>query len=933
MSGFNVANISSVENCQSLALCLRELDKTSNVRQNLYLENILERVFRAGGFRVDVRKESLTGVAKALESLSPDQVERVNRVLLEEMGAIDEATEKDLQNAVVPTAQLEQLLKEYEEHLKNGMSPGEALEKITEANKGIVARSQIEDLIRRQSEAYQKIVDDLREVSAESLGEETIKELAKKTATEVAVSSKELEIEIKAAGQSVPSIVVEKLAEELKEVGVQRILENNISRDGFDKKVEKAVEEVSQDLTKQIIKQYAEGAKTRIELQVDIRKRAFEITDNLLAELQSSDPILAGLVEKAGVGVRMELADRINQEIILGLSVPGQLEERVVSEISRGTPSLGEEQVERVEMAVKSIRVQVTSWTENNKIELTKPQGDWFERNIVDSFVGENGQLQINEWRDVRQYAKLVRQIYYPSDGNQVDAYKNESMELARSRNQSPGKIDNAWNDLRGLTAMLRMKPAELNNFINNYRNAQEKLKGLNLPFKVGECRALDGLIKAIESSPQTRNFLIYAQKYIALNNSINKIGATILTKIGAKEVALKMVGKLGGQAMVEFTKNALVVFAEHGTTTGLKLILKGIVTGGVKAGAAGAGAGAGASGGVAAAVAAFQALPVVGQVILLVVGAVVLIKSVVAPLVKKIKKVLGSLNLELGMTKFFKENFGNFVGGILNGAVKVGMVVVGMPALIIGTTMTAFLTPVLIIFFAVFVLYQFIFLPNLISSIVPPRYAGSGAGEEIGDGGFTPSEPIYSEDCDSSPACAIIEHILHDLGYQRAVGRDTREHKKNVDEIASKLRNWDRTFPDFPSFNLNRFVEIMISNSTNNTSGRPYFQCLGFSLAADLNLPRGREISHYMAGNHPGCISVDPKNAGVGDHIMYMGPHIMILSVLNSPDEYGKKSGVISDVNYDYEGAFRNRYFPDFDEFFNSLKSNKGAVKILRCK
>ncbi len=924
MSEINFSELRRVKNTTELAGWLRELDRSKVVvSQNLFLTNLLEKVFESGGFRVDLRKGSLTEVAKRIEGLDSSGAEKIRKMLVESMGEIDDATEKSLSNSVVPTAQLEQILKEYEEHLRNGTNPGDALNKVAEDNKGLVARAQIENLIKVQSETYQKIIEELRELSATELDEVVVEELAHQASIEVAISQTELGRELGLNRQVIPEVIANKITEELNEVVVERIVESNIPSKDFELQIEKVIEGVNQETTKQILRQYANETRERINVTVDVGKRTIEATNDLLTEVKASDPILAKVIEKNEVAIRKSIANRISQAIIRDVTV--DVQEVVGEALVKETGNT--ELIQKQEIAIRTFELRVTKLTVGNN-ELQNVRSDWLERSIMDGFVAENNRERVaSNWQEIQNFSKLISKIYYPSSGREIEPFKQEALEFSKSRGISAGRSSEAWNEMKGLATVLRMKPGEFSNFISTYKNSRDKIARLNLPFNVGKLRATENLIKAFESSPGTRNFLIYAQKYIALNNSINNLGASILTKIGFKDAGMKLMGKIGGQAMAEFTRHSLAVMAEHGTATGVKLILKGIVTGGVKAGAAGAGA----SGGVAAAVAAFQSIPVVGQVVLVLAGAALLVKSVVSPIFKKISKLLKSLNLDLGISRFTKENFGGFVGGILNVGVKAGMLLVGLPALITGASIAAIIVPFLILFFAVFSIYQIFYIPNIISSIVPPRSDVSGRG---GDGSaYVIAEPIYVEDCQSSPACAIIEHILHDLGYERSVGKNTDKYKRNVDEIAIKLRSWEKTFPNFPNFNLNSFVNIMISNSTSNSSGRPYFQCLGFSLAIDSKLPKGREISHYMNNNHPGCVSINPEDAGAGDHIMYRAPHIMILSVLSSPDEYGKKSCVISDVNYDYEGGFRNRYFPDFVDFYNNLKSSKGDIKILRCQ
>ena len=92
---------------------------------------------------------------------------------------------------------------------------------------------------------------------------------------------------------------------------------------------------------------------------------------------------------------------------------------------------------------------------------------------------------------------------------------------------------------------------------------------------------------------------------------------------------------------MAAFIQNSAAVIAKEGTTKGISMILKSILSkGAVEAGGVAAAGGTAAAGGsMAAVVTAFQALPVVGQVIAVVAAAVMVTVAVTRPF-----KVMGSL-------------------------------------------------------------------------------------------------------------------------------------------------------------------------------------------------------------------------------------------------------------------------------------------------
>lgn len=188
---------------------------------------------------------------------------------------------------------------------------------------------------------------------------------------------------------------------------------------------------------------------------------------------------------------------------------------------------------------------------------------------------------------------------------------------------------------------------------------------------------------------------------------------------MGAKDAGLKLLEKFGGKAAATFVKEAATVITKEGTLNGIKLLANTLFSKGafVVGGSTGTA--------LTAALAAFQAIPVVGQVILLAVGAVMFLKSIIDGVKGIIGKITG-LNMN-GIKDFISDTLGlgkvagsvgQFVGDVVG-------FVVGIPALIGMMAVGAIITPV-IIFFFIGIFVSSLFQQGLISSVVPPGGSGN---------------------------------------------------------------------------------------------------------------------------------------------------------------------------------------------------------------
>jgi hypothetical protein len=335
----------------------------------------------------------------------------------------------------------------------------------------------------------------------------------------------------------------------------------------------------------------------------------------------------------------------------------------------------------------------------------------------------------------IENYKTIVDRIFFDrKEGMDIEPYRQVSEATAIDRGIEPSRVENSWHELRGVMGILRTKPKEFNKMVELYKKGN-KLIGDKLP-NIPEIKVTEKLMQLVAKNQALLNVVNFTQRFVALTDGINGIGGKILIKLGADKLGWSVVEKVGGQAGVTFAKEALTIIGKEGLEKGVMTILKGILSGGVKAtGAAAEGtAAAGAGGGLTALVAAFQALPVVGQVILVLAlvaaAAVVVWKTIIAPVLNGVKDFLQkNFNINLNRVKSFVAQdlgLGKFAGSVAQFGFDVGFFLVGLPALLATINFTAIIAPVFI-FFMVGIMGYSLLQGNMISSLVPPPPMGGG--------------------------------------------------------------------------------------------------------------------------------------------------------------------------------------------------------------
>ncbi|KKQ31401.1 MAG: Large low complexity coiled coil protein with large repeat region [Candidatus Shapirobacteria bacterium GW2011_GWE1_38_10] len=323
----------------------------------------------------------------------------------------------------------------------------------------------------------------------------------------------------------------------------------------------------------------------------------------------------------------------------------------------------------------------------------------------------------VSDEKLIERYVEVSNRLTNNPETIRVEAKRGEIANFveANNKNVGAGEVERSIDEARFMAKSVVMAPKKFNKAIKDYNEARDLIGAEKLP-KLKEIRVVEKMTSLFKNSPGMLRLMNGAQRMTGIFQRINAFPGSLLARTGMQKAGYKILGKIGGQAAVEFVKNAAAVIAKEGTLQGVKTIALSLMG----KGAVVAGSGAATGGALAGVVAAFQALPVVGQVVAVVVAAVVLLKGVIDGVKGVLSKITG---LDMNGVKNFVSDtlgLGKFVGGTVQFAADVGTLLVGIPTFIGMLAMGAIVTPVVIFFFLGTMAYS-MFQQNLVSSLVPP--------------------------------------------------------------------------------------------------------------------------------------------------------------------------------------------------------------------
>lgn len=666
----------------------------------------------------------------------------------------------DFDTSAVPVAKINELVEDYQEYLDKGLDDKSAVEKIYQENKGSISKNNIEEFVKRQKEIYQenlKRIDKLKPKESEKkvVDLNKYKQEKQEVEKEIEIISKEqfklenkIEAELNRFQESKAETNKQDLKEELSKVSKQ------ISEKAFEAAIisketpEKIAREIISELPYSVIK-----PEEKQKFEADLREQIDTVKSNIIVELKTEE-ITRKIVEELKKEDRIEEIVKRNNEVVeekirsavknvvLGEEIITETQQvnDLNSEIIKilksedNSPISQEPPINKT--AIKSLDLELNKWAETNNASVQKFRGESLENSIELQIYQENPNLTNEQKIQVENYKQLIKEIYY--SGN-LDKYKNDAVNAAQS-NASPGQINNAWTDLKGITNLLKKSPGDVNNTLDKYNTIKKGLGDIKLPFNIKECRSFENISNLL-TDPQLGGLFNRTQKYLAFFEKADRFTGGLLGRVGMK-AANYFVERIGNQAIKAFAENSLKILAEKGLQQGFGIILKGILSGGVQAGAGAAAAGGAAATG--AVVAGGAALSATG------VGVIIVAALAALSVVKKIKdKIVDALGIRLVDTKaFFQDTFGKGLGGIINFVVGIGASIGSIGAIGVAASSTAVL-PIIIGVFVFLFGYQML-QGSMISSLVPPpsqQYVyGVGAS---GSGYIEPFDPSAIRELD----------------------------------------------------------------------------------------------------------------------------------------------------------------------------------------
>jgi len=554
---------------------------------------------------------------------------------------------------------------------------------------------------------------------------------------------------------------IKELVEDYKkaEVGIKKEIEKKIYFETGEKNTEKYIKKIEEVETRN---------KNELEkFSPDLKEK---ITQDLVKISENQPEIIVKIIEKASLEekfnkkklqkeIKKNIKDAEKIEIIVQKIEEVRAEilvESKAEEIAKTTyEKLKIENIPVSEEIKSTLKEEILrSWKEGDELKIPEElkgieHGEIVVREAVkavENFKSENLEAVVNyraielqkeikpELRKngvedeilIEEYVSVINKLNNNPEKIIAETNRGEIANFVESKNpnKSPGQIEASIDEAQFMAKNVVMAPKKFNKYIGRYNQIREKIGAEKLP-KLKEIRVTEKMAAIFKNNPGMLKLMNGAQRMVGVWEKINAFPGNLIGRIGGKVVEKfggKVLEKIGGQAAVELVKNAAAVIAKEGTIQGIKSIALGIMG----KGAVVAGSGAAGGGALAGAIAAFQALPVVGQVIAVVAAAIMLLKPVVDGAKKLLSKITGmDAN---GVKNFLSDTLGlgKVVGSVGQFAADVGTFLVGIPALIGLINFGAIVTPVVIFFLLGSFTYS-VFQHNLISSIVPPDDTGGG--------------------------------------------------------------------------------------------------------------------------------------------------------------------------------------------------------------
>jgi len=777
--------------------------------------------------------ETCRGVFEKLKRLSdfdPSDLKKTIKVLKDlpleikelEIYKLDIETEK-LESKALNKQDLKELLEDYEkaqnEKEKNEIRK-EVYKRTGQKNVEQFIKTQ-KEIADKNSEKLSKLSEETREKAIGNIAKikltesEELVEIIEKASLDNNFSEKELKKELKKNNYDKRGI--EKIVQKVQEVRAKKVRELSPEvKESIAVDLKEVQSKKSDELIKIIEKASLDNNFSEKELKKELKKKFKdpERIENIIQKVEEIQAII--LVENQAEEIATSTYKKLIEENIpVDEKIKITIKEEIIKAWKEGDGLKIPEELSNVaqtEIIIGETKKRVDKFKNDNFKAIVSYRAIELNNEISQN-LRQNG---IENEGLIQQYVEVVNKLTNNVETMVAEENRSDIYNFVQSENpnKGPGEIERSIDEARFMAKNVTMAPKKFNKLIQKYNLLREKIGSDKLP-KLKEVRVTEKMAKVFKESPKLLKLMNGAQQMVGVWEKVNAFPGSILSRIGVQKAGLKIVEKIGGQAATEFVKNSAAIIAKEGTEKGFGIILKSILG---KGAVTAAGGEAAVGGTVAGLVSAFQALPVVGQIIAVVVVAAAAVLAVVKPIIDETKKILEKVlgtNLNK-IKKFVAEDLGlgKFIGGVTQFLFDLSVFFIGIPKLFGLIKFSATLTPIFIAFFAGTFLYNML-MHQQISSIVPPAdLSGCILKRGSGPGGL----PEGEINCDINAPENEVPGLISKEKYFDVVNRWS-SGKKYLDECYNDVVNRSLCAGINPLYSL--WVWMHESGASNYSLGR----------------------------------------------------------------------------------------------------------------
>ena len=264
--------------------------------------------------------------------------------------------------------------------------------------------------------------------------------------------------------------------------------------------------------------------------------------------------------------------------------------------LSEGKTEIGTE----TRVMAKEASVKVSQWSEENIASVRAYRGNDLETNLVIETIKSNPNITEEQIKTVRSLADNVNKIYNSDGGveNQKDAVV--------AKNEVTAKVKFAWRDTQGIIGLLKQKPKEFKEIVDNHEEITTKLENDNIKVPYSSSDKLNSYDRVMSSikNPEMKRFIESARSRFKTidritngkfsqvsNNVINRIGGDRLRNVANNffnksivNISNGFASKIGNQAVKEFVQNSISsILKNGGISQGIKSLMQGVMKKGVE--------------------------------------------------------------------------------------------------------------------------------------------------------------------------------------------------------------------------------------------------------------------------------------------------------------------------------------------------------------